>query len=105
MNLTDSERIHLIEAYAGLSTNALGKYIGIIAGLTAPVTKTYYVGNERREQVFEMWEVLTTHCARRTFVVSALFLGIPAEVVMKWTGHSDFDAMKPFRSIDRVVFE
>lgn len=29
MNLTDSERIHLIEAYAGLSTNALGKYIGM----------------------------------------------------------------------------
>lgn len=28
MNLTDSERIHLIKAYAGLSTNALGKYIG-----------------------------------------------------------------------------
>ncbi len=75
------------------------KEIGKIAGLTAPVTKTYYVGNERREQVFEKWEVLTTHCARRTFVVSALFLGIPAEVVMKWTGHSDFDAMKPYVKI------
>jgi len=75
------------------------KDIGKIAGLTAPVTKTYYVGNERREQVFEKWEVLTTHCARRTFVVSALYLGIPAEVVMKWTGHSDFDAMKPYVKI------
>lgn len=29
MNLTDSERIRLIEAYSGLSTNALGKYIGM----------------------------------------------------------------------------
>ncbi len=27
MNLTDSERINLIEAHAGLSTNALGVYL------------------------------------------------------------------------------
>lgn len=81
------------------------KEIGKIAGLTAPVTKIYYIGNERRESVFEKWEVLTTHCARRTFVVSALFLGIPAEVVMKWTGHSDFDAMKPYIKITERLKE
>jgi hypothetical protein len=26
-------------------------------------------------------------------------LGIPAEVVMKWTGHSDYKAMKPYIAI------
>lgn len=42
---------------------------------------------------------VTTHCARRTFVVNSLRLGIPAEVIMKWTGHSDFSAMKPYVAI------
>ncbi|KAA6310195.1 Tyrosine recombinase XerC, partial [termite gut metagenome] len=28
-----------------------------------------------------------------------LSLGIPAQVVMKWTGHSDYTAMKPYIDI------
>ena len=47
----------------------------------------------------EKWELITTHCGRRTFIVNALFLGIPAEVVMKWTGHADYKAMKPYVAI------
>ena len=35
----------------------------------------------------------------RTFVVNYLRLGISAEVIMKWTGHSDFTAMKPYVAI------
>ena len=45
------------------------------------------------------WAVISTHAARRTFVVTALSLGITAEVVMKWTGHSDYTAMKPYIDI------
>ena len=36
---------------------------------------------------------------RRTFICNALALGIPAQVVMKWTGHSDYKAMKPYIDI------
>jgi hypothetical protein len=32
-------------------------------------------------------------------VVNALAPGVPAEVIMKWTGHSDFDSMKPYMEI------
>jgi integrase len=42
---------------------------------------------------------LSTHTARRTFIRNALSLGIPANVVMKWTGHSDYKAMKPYIDI------
>ena len=34
-----------------------------------------------------------------TFICNALSLGIPAQVVMKWTGHSDYKAMKPYIDI------
>ncbi|MBR3388714.1 MAG: site-specific integrase, partial [Bacteroidales bacterium] len=40
-----------------------------------------------------------THTGRRSFVVNALSLGIPPNVVMKWTGHSDYKAMKPYIDI------
>ena len=32
-------------------------------------------------------------------ICNALALGIPAQVVMKWTGHSDYKAMKPYIDI------
>ena len=35
----------------------------------------------------------------QTFICNALALGIPAQVVMKWTGHSDYKAMKPYIDI------
>ena len=35
----------------------------------------------------------------RTAIVNALSLGIPPSVVMKWTGHSDYNAMKPYIDI------
>ena len=35
----------------------------------------------------------------RTFICFALSSGIPPQVVMKWTGHSDYQAMKPYIAI------
>ena len=40
-----------------------------------------------------------THAARRTFICFALSQGIPPQVVMKWTGHSDYKAMRPYIDI------
>ena len=31
--------------------------------------------------------------------VNALRLGIPAEVIIRWTGHSDYSSMKPYIKI------
>lgn len=69
------------------------------AGFTTPIKKVYYIGNDRKEDVCPKYKFITSHCGRRTFIVNALFLGIPAEVVMKWTGHSDYKAMRPYVEI------
>lgn len=37
-----------------------------------------------------------SHTGRRTFICNALAMGIPPQVIMKWTGHSDYKAMKPY---------
>ncbi|KFF23772.1 hypothetical protein IQ37_14180 [Chryseobacterium piperi] len=59
----------------------------------------YNRGNQRIDEVFPKYTLLGTHAGRRTFICNALSLGIPAHVVMKWTGHSDYKAMKPYIDI------
>ena len=79
--------------------NEILRKIGKLVGINAPQKVIYFVGNQRHEEVYQKHELLTSHCGRRTFIVNSLCLGIPAEVVMKWTGHSDYDAMKPYIKI------
>ena len=75
------------------------KELAEMAGIDEPVHQTYYRGNERIDEVMPKYALLGTHAARRTFICNALSLGIPANVVMKWTGHSDYKAMKPYIDI------
>ena len=75
------------------------KALGDLVGLNEPQRIVYFIGSTRHEEVRPKCSLLTTHCGRRTFIVNALYLGIPAEVVMKWTGHSDYKAMKPYVKI------
>lgn len=72
------------------------KELGKLCGIDQPITEIYYVGNERREETYPKYELLSTHTGRRTFICNALAMGIPPQVVMKWTGHSDYQAMKPY---------
>ena len=75
------------------------KELAEMAGIDEPVRQTYYKGNERIDDVMPKYALLGTHAGRRTFICNALALGIPPQVVMKWTGHSDYKAMKPYIDI------
>ena len=78
---------------------SLLKELGELAEINEPIRETYYKGNERIDEVTPKYALLSTHAGRRTFICNALALGIPAQVVMKWTGHSDYKAMKPYIDI------
>ena len=75
------------------------KELAELAGINEPVRQTYYRGNERIDEGTPKYALLGTHACRRTFICNALALGIPPQVVMKWTGHSDYKAMKPYIDI------
>ena len=75
------------------------KELAEMARIDEPVRQTYYRGNERIDEVTPKYALLGTHAGRRTFICNALALGIPPQVVMKWTGHSDYKAMKPYIDI------
>lgn len=44
--------------------------------------------------------MIGTHAGRSTFICFALSSGIPPQVVMKWTWHSNYQAMKPYISLN-----
>ena len=75
------------------------KELAELAGINEPIRQTYYKGNERIDEVTPKYALLGTHAGHRTFICNALALGIPPQVVMKWTGHSDYKAMKPYIDI------
>ncbi|MDE5530485.1 phage integrase SAM-like domain-containing protein [Elizabethkingia meningoseptica] len=80
-------------------TNDYLKEIGQILNFNEPITTTYYVGSKRHEDVAPFWSHMSTHMGRRTFVVISIYLGIPETVIMKFTGHSDYKAMKPYIAV------
>lgn len=68
-------------------------------GFDRPVTETFFVGTKRMEETRPLHERLTMHCGRKTFICNALEMGISPQVVMQWSGHSDYDSMKPYIAV------
>jgi len=90
------------KALPQISNQRMNEYLkemAEICGINKAETVTYFIGNKRHDEVHPKWALMGTHTGRRTFICNALMLGIPAQVVMKWTGHSDYKAMKPYIDI------
>lgn len=73
--------------------------IGQLCAINTSIHLTRYSGAQRIDEILPKWQLLTSHVARRTFVVNALRLGIPAEVITRWTGHSSLNALRPYVAI------
>ena len=88
-----------LPSYTNQAMNRSLKELCQLAGIDDPIRITTYKGNTRKDEVHPKWELVGTHTGRRTFIVHALSMGISPSVVMKWTGHSDYKAMKPYIDI------
>lgn len=75
------------------------KELAELAEINEPVREVYYKGSERIEETTPKYALLSTHAGRRTLICNALSLGIAPQVVMKWTGHNDYKAIKPYIDI------
>ena len=85
--------------YTNQAMNRDIKELCRLAGINEEIRVTTYKGNVRTDKIQPKWELVGTHTGRRTFIVNALSLGITPNIVMKWTGHSDYQAMKPYIDI------
>lgn len=72
------------------------KEIAEMLGFTREVEVMQYCGKKPIYKTAPLCEVIGTHAARRTFVVHALEQGMSPEMVMTFTGHNDYDTMKPY---------
>lgn len=103
---------YVLEDYPGnyvfprIPNQVMNRYLKEIcrwADISEPVRTTWYQGAQRLEKVQPKHELIGTHTARRTFICQALSMGIPPQVVMKWTGHADYDTMRPYIDITRTA--
>lgn len=95
-------RRDLPSPFPKISNNNLNKTIKMLckqAGIREKIPYSYYRGGKRYDEVKEKYELITSHCGRRTFISNALMMGIPVTTVMSWTGHSNYASMKPYISV------
>lgn len=78
--------------------NAL-KELGKYCGINTPEQQVKYIGSKRIEVTKPKYELMTTHCARRTFITQSLERGLRPEVIMKITGHKDISTMMRYVKI------
>ena len=103
------EAVALYKKYVAIPTGGLAfpkksnqrmnkniKGIAKLLGLTREVEVMQYCGKKPVYRTAPLCDVIGTHAARRTFVVHALEEGMTPEMVMTFTGHSDYDTMKPY---------
>lgn len=106
------EAIELYKKYISIPTGGLAfprksnqkmnknlKEIAELLGFTREVEVMQYCGKKPVYKTAPLYEVIGTHAARRTFVVHALEEGMSPEMVMTFTGHADYDSMKPYIAI------
>lgn len=67
--------------------------------INEPTNMDYYKAGKKVARVLPKYELIGTHAGRRTFIVFALTMGIDPAIIMKWTGHSDYQAMRPYIDI------
>ena len=81
---------------AGQRMNVYIKEVMRECGIDEPTRRTVYDGSGRTDTVVPKWQLVASHTARRTFICNALMMGIPPHTVMKWTGHSSYESMRPY---------
>ncbi len=77
----------LPKAYCNNVINKELKSIAREAGFIDTVIQVRTHGIERKETVYEKWQLVSTHCARRSFATNLFKQGFPSINIMKITGH------------------
>ena len=75
------------------------KELGQLCGFDRLIRITEFRNGKRQDSLLPKWSLLSTHAARRTFICNALMMGIAPNIVMRWTGHADYDSMKPYIAV------
>ena len=70
-----------------------------IAEINRTVTTIEYYGNHKKEIHKPIYELITFHTARKTFVTNSLILGMPTEAIKEFTGHKSDKVFNKYQKI------
>jgi integrase len=82
-----------------ISNQKFNKYIKELcklAGIDDPIEIIRYKGATKQSTIYRKFEVISAHTGRKTFATLSLEKGIPAETVMKITGHADYKSFQRY---------
>lgn len=116
-NKMPEQAIEIIEKYKGIGNDGglvfpsitkdtYSKFLRMIgekAGLDELITITDYRNGKRTQIKLPKWQKLTSHVARKTFVVNSLSMGFTANQVIKCTGHASITSLLPYTDITDSV--
>lgn len=67
--------------------------------INTPTLQVYHRLDKKEEVWLPKYELITFHASRRTFITHALRLGIPPEVIMKFSGHQKREMLDPYMAV------
>jgi integrase len=76
--------------------NAYLRTLAEMAGITEMVPKIRWQGGRKSISYVPKSEMVTSHVARRTFITLSLAAGVPAELVMKVSGHRTSESFRKY---------
>ena len=71
-------------------------------GMIRPIIKRHRQGKYEREEIMPLWEAVSSHTGRKTFISIMLERGVPIQDVMNMSGHQDYRSMKPYIMVSRT---
>ena len=90
-----------IHAITNQRMNEYLKELCKLCGIDEPVEVSEFWGGLKVTKTVPKWEKIGTHTARRTFATNLLLAGIPAQVVMEYTGHKDYKSFSKYVNIPK----
>lgn len=102
------EALRILEKYnynppksiSAQKTNDYLKELCKMAGINEPIQKGITKGGTRIISTLEKWELVSTHTARRSFATNSYLRGIPAQTIMKITGHKSTRVFEKYIKLD-----
>lgn len=76
------------------------KEIGKLANLNRDIVYTKNIGLKRIEKKMKLYEQLSCHDGRRTFITHCLRKGMNAQMIMKITGHTNYSTFERYINFD-----
>lgn len=86
-----------------ISNQKMNKYlkeVGKLAGLTRPITKVRYRGSNRIESTTPLYDVLTSHMGRKTFVSYMFSQNVDSELIRSISNHKSISSFARYNNIN-----